>query len=183
MAEATRSDHVEICDYRIIPESRDAYAVAAVTSALRDFQELVTLVFDALSRTKPRAKVAPDIQQKTQFEFGFAYAGSLGIVMTIPNERLLVDETNLDRAVGAVFDLLKIRSKEEVRDTARQFGVPTVRKLHHWTKTHSEYGMSADIKWIRDASPRREILAQPPEMAEVSFARLKNAAKLHRMMS
>jgi hypothetical protein len=167
MAEITRSDQVEICDYRIIPESRDAYAIAAVTSVLRDFQELVTLVFDALSRPKPRAKVSPDIQQKTQFDFGFAYAGSLGVVMTIQNDRLLVDESDLDRAVGAVFDLLKIRSKEEVRETAHRYGVPAVRKLHHWTKTHSQYGMSADIKWVRDASPRREVLAQPLEMAEV----------------
>ena len=112
LSEVTKAEHVEICDYRIIPEQSTAYAVAGVTAALHQFQEIVTTVFDAmLTKPKQRAKIAPDIVQKTQFDFGFAYSGSLGVVLTIPNDRLLMDEAStLDKAVAAVFDLLKIET-------------------------------------------------------------------------
>jgi hypothetical protein len=170
LAEITKHEHVEVCDYRIIPESPLAYAVTAVSSALQDFQDLVSIVFDAQSsKAKRRAKIAPDIIQKTRFDFGFAYSGSLGVVLTIPNDRLLMDEASrLDSAVDAVLELLQIRSPEALREASHAFGLPAIRKLHHWTKTQSQYGMTADIKWVRDANVRKETLAQPSEMAEIA---------------
>jgi hypothetical protein len=170
LVEITKQEQIEICDYRIIPESPLAYAVSAVSSVLQDFQDLVSIVFDAQeSKAKIRAKLAPDVLQKTRFDFGFAYSGSLGIVLTIPNDRLLMDEASkLDRAVNAVLDLLKIRTPEAVREASHAYGLPAVRKLHHWTKTHSQYGMSADIKWVRDSVVRKEALAQPLEMGEIA---------------
>jgi hypothetical protein len=172
LALVTRSEHVEICDYKIIPENANSYALSAVTTALHDFQDMVTLVFDAItSKPKQRASVSPDVQQKTQFDFGFAYSGSLGVVLTIQNDRLLLDENSkLDSAVSAVFKLVKIRSPEAVREAAHTYGAPTIKKLYHWSKTHSQYGMSADIKWIRDAQVRDEVIAQSPEMEALSHA-------------
>jgi len=169
LSEVTKAEHVEICDYRIIPEQSTAYAVAGVTAALHQFQEIVTTVFDAmLTKPKQRAKIAPDIVQKTQFDFGFAYSGSLGVVLTIPNDRLLMDEAStLDKAVAAVFDLLKIETPDGVREAVTHYGAPTVRKLHDWTKTHSQYGMAADIKWKRDSEVRNEVVAQPVEMDRI----------------
>jgi len=170
LSQLTRSEHVEICDYRIIPEDERSYAIAGVSSALKQFQETVTSVFDAMRSLKPksRAKVSPEVIQKTQFDFGFAYSGSLGIVLTIPNDRLLLEEAStLDHAVAAVFDLLKIKDAEGVREAASQYGVATIRKLHDWTKTHSQYGMAADIKWVRDSETRNEVLAQPVEMDRI----------------
>lgn len=170
LAEVTKDQHVEICDYRIIPESTSAYAVAAVSSALHDFQDLVTLVFDSIVSGKPkqRGRLSADVVQKTQFEFGFAYSGSLGIVLTIPNDRLLGDAaSNLDTAVNKVFDLLKVDSSAAVKEVAQNYGVPAVRKLHDWAKTHSQNGMTADIKWVRGTEVRSEILAQPAEMSRV----------------
>lgn len=170
LAEITKEQHVEICDYRIIPESAAAYAVSAVSAALHDFQDLVTLVFDSMVSGKPkqRGRVSADVVQKTQFEFGFAYSGSLGIVLTVPNDRLLGDEaSSLDNAVNKVFDLLRVDSAAAVKEVAHNYGVPAIRKLHDWTKTHSQNGMTADIKWVRGKEVRSEILAQPAEMTRV----------------
>jgi hypothetical protein len=169
LSEITKAEQIEICDYRIIPEQSSSYAIAGVTAALHQFQEIVTTVFDAmLSKPKQRAKIAPDIVQKTQFDFGFAYSGSLGVVLTVPNDRLLMDESStLDEAISAVFKLLKIETPEGVREAVTQYGASTVRKLHDWTKTHSQYGMAADIKWIRDSEVRSEVVAQPIEMDRI----------------
>src|SRR4051812_44943103 len=62
LSEITKAEHIEVCDYRIIPEQSTSYAVAGVTAALHQFQEIVTTVFDAmLSKPKQRAKIAPEI--------------------------------------------------------------------------------------------------------------------------
>lgn len=170
LGDLTKEQHVEICDYRIIPETAQAYAVSAVSAALHDFQDLVTLVFDSLVSGKPkqRGRLSNEVVQKTQFEFGFAYSGSLGIVLTVPNDRLLGDEAStLDAAVNQVFQLLHLDSSANVQDIAHRYGVPAVRKLHDWTKTHSQNGMAAEIKWVRGKEVRSEVLAQPVEMARV----------------
>lgn len=169
LSEISKAEHVEICDYRIIPEQSTSYAIAGVTAALHQFQEIVTTVFDAmLSKPKQRAKIAPEIVLKTQFDFGFAYSGSLGVVLTIPNDRLLMDEAStLDKAVSTVFGLLKIETPDQVREAATQYGTSTVRKLHDWTKTHSQYGMAANIKWKRGPAVRDQVTAQPIEMDRI----------------
>ncbi|MCX7307572.1 MAG: hypothetical protein NTZ72_06330 [Afipia sp.] len=169
MAEVTERNFVEVCDYRIIPENADSYALSAVSAALHDFQDLVTLIFSSIVSAKPKvsAKVTADIVQKTQFDFGFSYSGSLGIVLTVPNERLLLVDSDLDQAVGAVFSLMKITTPDAVKDAAHVYGIPVVKKLHHFVKTHSQNGMSADIKWVRGETVRREVVSQAPEMAEI----------------
>ena len=168
LAEITKHEFVDVCDYRIIPAHEDSYANSAVTTALHDFQDMVTYVFDAItSKPKRRAYIQQDVIEKTRFNFGFAYAGSLGIILTIRNERLLFGGSELDRAVAAVFDSIKAGSGEKIREVAERYGVPTVRKLYTWSKAHADYGMSAEIRWIRDSETKTSVLAQPSELAEI----------------
>src|SRR5262245_45221586 len=88
----SRRELIDICDYKIVPGSAESYAMSAVTGALHDFQDLLSLVFGAVEANQPRmtAKLSRDVIEKTQLNFGYAYAGSLGIVMTIKNDRLLL---------------------------------------------------------------------------------------------
>jgi hypothetical protein len=170
LAEISSRDQIEICDYQIIPEKSSAYAISAVTSALHTFQDMVTLVFQAMTSPKPRqrAKASQATREKTQFDFGFAYSGSLGIVLTIKNDRLLGDQaSNLDLAIKKVFELMKVENSSSVKSAAHELGVPVVRKLHDWAKTHSQFGMSVDIKWVRGKEVRQEVVAQPIEMERV----------------
>jgi hypothetical protein len=165
LSEMSREGLVDVCDYKIIPEGLHSYAIAAVTTALHDFQDIVSIVYAALASGPRRsAKIGADIAQKTEFDFGFAYSGSLGVVLTIPNDRLLGVESELDRAVSEVFSLLRIRDSAGVSDASRRLGVPVVKRLHHWTKTHSQYGMSADIRWTREEHVRDHVVAQSREM-------------------
>lgn len=168
LADATRHEFVEICDYRIIPGGQESYALSAVTSALQNFQELVTVVYDAIM-TKPKKRLTkdPDIIEKTRFGFGFSYSGSLGIALVIENERLLAIESDLDKAIDAVFKLIKAGNIQNIHEAAEKFGSPAVRKLYALSKVHRDYDMSAEIKWIRDSETRNVVFAQPQEFTEL----------------
>lgn len=167
LEDATRESFVEVCDYRIIPDGTETYAISAVTSALQYFQELVTIAFDAITdRPKQRASRDPALIQKTAFEFGFAYSGSLGIALVIRNDREFFD-SDMDRAVAAVFEMIESDSRDRIHNVAAKFGRPAVRKLYAWSKTHSEYGLTADIKWVRDGETRNSVLAQPQQLSAI----------------
>lgn len=171
MADAARSGFVEVCDYRLIPDSPNSYALSAVTGALREFQDLVTIVFDAITtRPKTRASYDPAVVEKTRFDFGFAYSGSLGVALVIENERLLGIESDLDRAIGAVFGLMKVDSAPAVQGAVENYGTAAIRKLHSLSKIHRDYGLSADIKWVRGTETRNHVLAQPQEFSALCSA-------------
>lgn len=169
LSEITSREFIEVCDYRIIPDGGESYALSAVTTMLHDFQDLVTLVFDALIKNKPkqRGRVDADIVQKTRFDFGFAYSGSLGIALMVPNERLLGVDSDLDLTISAVFELMKSKSSVDIRAAASRFGPPIVRKLYTWSKAHSDYTMTADIKWVRGDTIRNSVLSQSGELAAI----------------
>lgn len=168
LAEVTRREFIEVCDYRIIPENSISYALNAVTGALHDFQDLVTLLFDAdPAKPKQRGRVDATAVERTRFNFGFSYAGSLGVVLTIPNERLIAVDSDLDAAVRAAFELMSAKTTEDIKNAAARFGTPAVRKLYSWSKTQRDYGLSAEIKWIREREVRFGAFVQARESTEV----------------
>ncbi len=105
--EAAYRDQVEVCSYRLIKEQDGNFPIAALGDTLKNFQTWLTTIFDAI-RTGPKEKARPsaDIIQQTTLDFGYGFAGSLGLVFTIPNERLLIGESDLDHAIDAMFRML-----------------------------------------------------------------------------
>jgi hypothetical protein len=170
LREITRADAIDVCDYRIIPEKTSSLAITSIAGALQSFQELVSLVFDAQTgRAKERAVISPDVIQKTQFDFGYAYAGSLGLVLTIPNERLIAINSHLDESMSAVFELIRTRDQEGVRNAAHKFGFPVIRKLNDWARVHALNGMSFDLKWIREDTVRDRVTAEFTDMQALNL--------------
>lgn len=169
LAEVSNSEFVDICDYRIVPGASDSYAMSAVTGAWHDFQDMLSLVFGSLQAGHARnsAKLSADVVEKTRLNFGYAYEGSLGIVMTIRNDRLMFAESTLDHSISAVFGIIQAKTPDEIRNVTHTYGVPVVRKLHHFSKLHSQFEMAADIKWVRSKEVRESVLAQPSEFAEI----------------
>lgn len=166
--DVVQRNFIEICDYRIIPESSTSYAINAVAGALHNFQDLVTLLFDSdHKKPKQRARIDPTSVEKTRFDFGFSYAGSLGMVLTVPNERLIGIDSQLDVAIREAFDLMTAKTAEEIKAAALKFGPPVIRKLYAWSKVQRDYGLTADIKWLRGATVRSKVLVQSRESAEV----------------
>ena len=74
------------CDYRITSPS-GAPAVGPLAEALAGFQALFSITFDTLAHgPKQRLRVSEDIAELTQLHLSRAYAGSVGVVLTLPAE-------------------------------------------------------------------------------------------------
>jgi hypothetical protein len=164
-SEVANSQQLDICKYRLIPETGEGYPILGLTKILGEFQELVTTVFDAIKthRPKTRARIAPELVQLSSFDFGYVAPGSLEIVLTVPNDRLLLIESELDQAVSTVFRLMKSDDSREIGELASQVGVASIKKLYELAENHYKYALTADITWARAKERRDGILVQPVE--------------------
>ena len=141
----------------------------AITRSLATFQELVTTIFDAFKTApKLRARISAEIVAQSTLNFGYAYPGSLGFVLTMPNARLLFGESELDRAFQTIFMMAKAQQPSEVASYVPQVGVAGVRRLFSWAKANVDYGLSADIHWRREEHDRAHVIVQKEEMAQLS---------------
>lgn len=161
------ADHLDVCNYRIMPEGGGC-SVAAITRVLGSFQELVTVAFDAIKTgPKIRARLSAEVVAGSSFDFGYTYPGSLGFMLTMPNERLLIGESELDRAVRSVFEMTKVETPQQLARYVTEFGVASIRRLYAWSSAHIEHGLSADIKWQRQTDERASVTIQKEELAQL----------------
>ncbi len=143
-------EHLDICTYRMFADDRKTYPILAVGSALSDLQRWFSTVYDALKNgPKHRAKLAPEIVQQSTLDFAFAFTGSVGVAMTIPSERLLIDN-DLQRAIQKVVEMAKADSREKIHYFAKEVGAASVRAMYRWVTDHVVSGTGAEIKWLRD---------------------------------
>jgi hypothetical protein len=168
-AKATSDNLIDVCNYKIIPEQGDRYPVLALSKILSDFQELVTTAFDAIKTGKPktRARSSAETVQLSSFDFAYAAAGSLNVTMTIPNERLLLIESDIDTAIASVFALMKAPSPASISTLAEKVGVASIKKLFELADEHKRYALSADVIWRRDEEIRNRVIVQAPEFEEL----------------
>jgi hypothetical protein len=160
-------DHLDVCNYRIMSEESSC-SIAAITHALGSFQDLLSVVFDAFKNgPKIRARLSAEIVSRSTLDFGYAYPGSLGFVLTMPNERLLVGESELDRAIAAIFEMAKAETPQQLAAHVAEVGVAGIRRLYSWSSAHAEYGLSADIKWQRKDHDRAGVIVQKEELARL----------------
>jgi hypothetical protein len=159
---------LDVCDYRLIPAYNEDYPIISVTRALASFQELVTTVFDAYkTQPKIRARFTADIVAGSTLSFGYAYPGSLGFVLTMPNERMLFGESELDRAIQTIFEMAKAERPAQLAAYVARVGVASIRRLYAWSQSHAEFGLSVDIRWRRQREDRARLVVQKEELARL----------------
>jgi hypothetical protein len=138
---------IDVVDYRLFKAGDGNPVIKALASALTTFQNAFTVVYDALTtRPKLRALSNPAAVAATSFQFGYAYEGSVGFVLTLPNERVLFD-SDLDRAMEKLFLMAKSESSDQVATFAKEVGPAGVNALYRWAETLVENGMGADLGW------------------------------------
>lgn len=156
----------EVCRYRLFKESGDP-SLAAVAAVMGGFQKFVSLIYHALDRNSPLASFAvpPDVSVKTAFQFGYSYSGSVGIALTLPYDRALIDEVSLlDETVSTAFGLVQSPGAGEIHEFATRLGRPVVQSAYQWASSQVKYGVGSDVKWCRDGEIRTQLFMQQQEL-------------------
>lgn len=152
--QACRDEAVDVLRYRLIAnDPNSSFTVNPLTETLRSFQELFSIVFDALSNgPKDRARISQSTRQETAFGFRRSYAGSLGVVLTLPSERDLF-ASKFNDAAEAVFQIMDVDGEHEVRDLADRLGTSVVRRVYDWTSANYMAGYDLDVSWQLSHGP------------------------------
>jgi hypothetical protein len=159
---ATRAG-IDVCSYRLVSKT-ERFRVASLAGIFVEFQTFISVLFDALKNgPKKNASVSGEIAEKTAFEFGYAFSGSVGFVLTIANEQLLIGETDLDDCVKTAFEMGRSLTPNDIRAFTTRIGVGPVRAMHRWATAHSTTGLGADIDWRHGATVRDELRADPAD--------------------
>jgi hypothetical protein len=163
LATATAALGLEVCSYRILPDA-ERVKVTGLTSAIGEFQNLVSMFYDALKNgAKQRAILSVETVQNTSFDFAYAFTGSVGFVFTLPNERTMFDNTFLDEAIRLIFEAARAEKPEDVLQFARKLGPAPIRSLYRWAESHVRSLFSAEIQWKHGKEVRQMALIQGPE--------------------
>lgn len=162
---------IDICSYRVLPEKDGSVTLPSLTNTLGDFQALFTLVYDALRNgPKQRGRASVEAATATTFGFGYSFTGSVGFVLTLSNERLLVDETDLDRAMRTVFEMAEAESPEQIAVFAHELGAAPIRSMYKWATDHVRSGLNVDIDWRREEQTRADLAIQVPQLENLQQA-------------
>lgn len=156
----------DVCSYRLLPDETIRLTISALAKALGDFQHLFSVTYDAIKNgPKERASIGAEVAENTAFGFGYTFAGSVGVVFTLPNERLLADfPSDLDRAVSMIFQIAKINEPNQIAPLAKEIGRPPIQAIYTWARDHAQHGLGASIEWRRNKEIRNSLLIQQPEL-------------------
>jgi len=170
----TAADQIglDICSYRIELDERTRPTIAGMTAVLGEFQRVFTSVFHALKNgPKLRGKVSAESTEATAFEFAYTFRGSIGVMMTLQNERLLsLTKTDLDEAMDRTLALLSVKDHKEIQAIAEVVGLPALRYAHQWAVENANAGFGADILWQRESAVRQSARLQPAQIRSLASA-------------
>jgi hypothetical protein len=161
---AARTQGEAVCSYRLFTDTRPT--ISALSKALLDFQSVFSLIYSAIRRgPRARAVLGAELTRETSFNFGYTFAGSVGVVFTLPAQERSDEEQNLlDRTIETVFGLAKAQNPEQVAEFARELGRPPIKATYTWAKDHAFYGLGASVKWYRGPAASGELSVQRPEL-------------------
>ena len=163
-------DSLDVCTFRLLSEVSGRYPILALGDALHTFQNWFSSIYDALKTgPKERARLSADTVSESSLNFAFSYPGSVGVVMTIPKERLIF-KGNLESAMSISTDMLRSESSEHVHHFAQELGTASIRALNALVKSHVSSGLGVDIHWLRGSEPIAQVRAGYEHMINLQQA-------------
>ncbi len=161
--EASAEADLDVCGYRIEYEGTTA-SISGLTAVLGKFQKIFTTVYDALENgIKKTTKVGAEVAAATSFGFAYSFPGSVGVMMTLPNRKMLF-ESKLDDAMKRTFELLAATEPDHIQALTNVVGLPAIRLAHEWAAENVAAGFGADIAWRRGDQIKSELRVQVPEL-------------------
>jgi len=149
------AEELEVCRYRLIPLEGQRASLNAIVNAWGKYQALFSSVYDAVKRGRLEGRIKRRSLEETEFAFGFAYAGSIGLALTLPSRRLagLSLLQDLERTNNEIFAMAQARSSEQLAMFVERLGVPPVAKLSKWVDAQVQFAAGAGIEWQMSAQP------------------------------
>jgi hypothetical protein len=149
LLEVAQVHHVEVCNYRIVPNARQRYRLQDVTASLSGFQNVFSQVYDALKHgKKTRTGFKLDVTRDSSLEFGYSYSGSLGVVLLAPASKTIL-ENNLDEVIKESLRATEISNQADAREIADKLGVAVVKQVFDWSNANLNADFEVDVRWNR----------------------------------
>jgi hypothetical protein len=164
---AAEKEHVDICRYRLVPNTQNNYAVTAVARSLERFQDLFSMIYDALTNgVRRNARLGAAIAQQTSLEFAYSYPGSLGILLTVQGGRDIFSG-KFDDSIDAIHQLFGISDRHEVIGLARALGNSVVKRAYDWSMENFKGDFSVDLTWRKSDGRHRGALIDRTQIARM----------------
>lgn len=149
LMDIAKYDHVDICNYRLIPSFDRGFKIASISASMLEYQNLFSQVYDAKKNgAKSRASWGKEVEAKTALELAYTYSGSLGFVLFAHSDRDFFSG-ELDIPVDCLYEILDVRGVAGMRQIAQEYGGAVVKRLHDWSSANVAGGFSTDIRWSR----------------------------------
>lgn len=163
LAEAKNAE-VTVCKYRLFSDDKRP-TLKVISEALGTFQDLFSTVYKAI-KTGPiqKAPSRKDIDKESEFGFAYTYSGSVGVVLTLPDELLLFGESRLDETMAAFVDLARVQETSQIAAFSKKLGLAPVRQMYQWAAEHTESGYGAEIEWLKKKEIKNKLFIQAPEI-------------------
>ena len=144
---ADRQD-LDVCSYRLFRETDEGPSLRGFSGVLHEFQVAFSSLFDAIQNgPRRRSRLSAEVVESTRFGVGYAYAGSLGVVLTIGRERMLFDTGPLTDTIETFFSIAQAPTRDDIREIGRRLGPAPLRSIFKWADAHVSDDIGADISW------------------------------------
>jgi hypothetical protein len=155
--------------YRIIKEDGGKYPAKAVGEAMERFQDLLTSIYDALIHG-PKRRFRPSIDsiERTTLNFAGATAGSVKITLAAEDDRLLLGDTTLERALLLVEKTLSAQTTEDLSFLVQEVGIASVSRAYEWSKSAAGYNLKTEISWGKSIKSDQSFLINADDASRVS---------------
>jgi hypothetical protein len=158
-----------LIEYRIERTKRGFYPAKAVGEALEKFQDLLTSVYDALVHgPKKRFRPALDTLEKTTLNFAGATSGSVRISLSAEDDRLLIGDTTMERALTLVERTLSAQTTDDLSLLASEVGIASISKAYDWAKSAAAYDLQTEITWGKGLEPESRLIIRADDAARVT---------------
>jgi len=159
-----RADQLDLIEYKIETGAGAFCPSTAVARALLAFQDMTSCAFDAV-RTAPKRLYQPSREnlELSTFLLAGARVGSLTMSLSVPNERLIAIESDLDIALQLVFSVLRIRTSSQLTSVQARTGTAALTLAYGWARNSVEYGLTTFISWQKSAAISEAIAILPDD--------------------
>ncbi|HYL78408.1 MAG TPA: hypothetical protein VEU96_29725 [Bryobacteraceae bacterium] len=153
---------LEVYRYRLLNES-DRVTLTGVAEAWAKFQEFFGSVYSALTKSNlPKKK--PAEPQRLELGYGYSFASSVGVVVTVPRDVGFYATSPIEEASDTVFDLIEAKNVSRIADT---LGPGPIQVLHQWVSIHvnNQYGIG--LEWRSQRTVKRTVEVQYQSLAKL----------------